>query len=190
MADDPKPDTGSFDRAAKLGGAISRLKGDRANLKTQLDAANARIAELEKRPSADDVAAKLAEAQDKLRETNHKAAWKEAAAKAKLRPEAVDDAWGLSGYKAESDDVDPKAIEAALGKLKESKGYLFAEGEAKAEEPPPKLDKGAGSERGKAPADPVKVRVTLAQRNDPQWMRENQSRLAEAIQAGHCEFLP
>lgn len=187
MDPEPKPDTGSFDRAAKLGGAISRLKTERNALRAERDDLKAK---LEKAPAADKLQADLDAARAELRGGKHKAAWKEAAAKAGLRPEAVDDAFGLSGYKAEADDVDPKAIEAAISKLKESRGYLFADESAPdpaAEKPP--LSKGAGSERGKAPADPVKVRVRSADVRDPEFMKANQARMAEAARAGNLEVI-
>lgn len=188
MADEVK-ETPSVDRAAKLGGAIARLKADRKALRDE----NATL------KAAGDPAklkADLDKASADLRTMKHRRVFDEAAKKAKVKEGALDDLWNASGYKAATDEPDGRAIETLLGDLKKSKGFYFdpedAQGDGDGDGAPPpddkKLQPGAGSSRGKPPGDPAKVRVSAAERMDPAFMKANQARMAQAQKEGRLEF--
>lgn len=60
-----------------------------------------------------------------IRDGKHKDAFNAKAKELGFNPAALSDVWEQSGYKAESDDVDDAAIEAALKPLSESKPWLL-----------------------------------------------------------------
>lgn len=180
----------------KFGKAVAKLRTQRDSLKTERDSLAARVAELEKRPAVQDLEAKLAEAQGKLRETTHRAAFEKVAAKAGLNPKAIADAWSLSGYKPEADEPDESKLAAAIEGLKSSgRDYLFAEaaagdqGQGQQARSQERLARGADGSRGRSGDNSGKLRVTPEQRSDPSWMKSNQAALAEAAKAGTLEFL-
>lgn len=117
----------------ELQGKHTKLSGDFEGLTTE----NGKLKEsATAAPTADERVAKLTEENRTLK---HRTAF-EKLARGKLRDEALDDAWSLSGYKPESDEVD----EAAIGKLIDDqvarRPYLAppaAEGSATATAPKP-----------------------------------------------------
>lgn len=72
---------------------------------------------------------KLAEENENLRvqirEGSHRTKFEQLAEKAGFNPKALADAWEMSGYKAESDEVDESAIEAALTDLASRKPWML-----------------------------------------------------------------
>jgi len=67
--------------------------------------------------------AELNTLKDQIRQDKHKSAFRKLALD-QLNPDAIDDAWDLSGYKAEGDEPDEAAISQALKGLVESRRYL------------------------------------------------------------------
>jgi len=182
MADEVVKETPSVDRAAKLGGAIANLKG-------KLKASRAEAETLRAAGDPAKLKAELDAAKGEIRITRHRRVFDEAAKKAKVKEGALDDLWSASGYKAEADEPDGKAIEKLVADLKGSKGFYFdpeEQGDGQGEGN--KLQAGAGASRGKPPGDPAKMRVSAAERTNPQFMKANQARMAEAAKEGRLEF--
>lgn len=180
MADEVK-ETPSVDRAAKLGGAIARLKGERKALRDE-------VSTLKAAGDPAKLKGELDAAKAEIRTAKHRRVFDEAAKKAKVKEGALDDLWAASGYKADADEPDAKAIEAAVGDLRKSKGFYFDPEEGDGQGGERKLQPGAGASRGKPPGDPAKMRVSAAERTDPAFMKANQARMAEAAKEGRLEF--
>jgi hypothetical protein len=60
-----------------------------------------------------------------LRGHKHRAMFDELARATGVRPEALEDAWMLSGYKAEADEPDEARLSEVVAGLKGIRGYLF-----------------------------------------------------------------
>lgn len=184
MGDEVVKETPSVDRAAKLGGAIARLKADRKALRDE-------VATLKGSGDASKLKSELDAAKAELRTTKHRRVFDEAAKKAKVKEGALDDLWNASGYKADADEPDAKAIEASIGELRKAKAFYFdpeEQGDGQGQGEGNKLQPGAGASRGKPPGDPAKMRVSAAERTNPQFMKANQARMAEAAKEGRLEF--
>jgi hypothetical protein len=86
-----------------------------------------RVAELESLlsdvPSPDESAARVAELEGKLRQRDHMDAFRRLAAE-KIRPEALEDAYTLSGWTADADEVDEQAMTSTIDNLVLARAYL------------------------------------------------------------------
>ncbi len=99
--------------------------------------------------------AKYNELSGQLRDRKHRDAFNKAAIDAKINPDALDDAFELSKYKAESDDVDDAALSELVTNLAKTKPFLLtpatnpAEATSVAKSAPAKLPQAApGAGRG------------------------------------------
>ena len=193
MADETKPKP-TYASAAKIGAKMARLARKAKDLADAGAAKDRELAELKAKPTNEALARQLSDAQGKLRETAHKDAFKAAAKELGLKASAIDDAWTLSGYKADSDAVDAKAVKTAIEGLKTGRDYLFeaaAEGSGTAETPAStKLESDPAGARGGAHSQGTKLRVKASDRTDAAWMKANGAELAQAAKEGRLEFLP
>jgi hypothetical protein len=87
-----------------------------------------RVAELEGQlaaaPAPDEAAAaRIAELEDKIRHRDHTDAFRRLAAE-KIRPDALDDAYTLSGWQADADEVDEAAMTTTIESLIAQRSYL------------------------------------------------------------------
>jgi hypothetical protein len=163
-----------------LKGTVTNLSKDRDDWKSKAET------------SAPELAAKVSELEGMIRVGTHRKAFDTAAAAQGVRPEAIDDLWTLSGYKAEGDTPDPAAISSTIETVKAAKSYLFqpAEGQGQTEKtvttPPVKtkldvvMDNGRGGGNIQIPG----FRVTKANSQDYTWMKDNASKINEARKAG------
>jgi len=131
MAEENRPEGGS-------GGNPEAAKWRKrtAALKKQVDDLEARVAGLtaerdDARKALQEAPAKdkerIAELEGLIRSRTHRDAFARLA-KDKIKPDALDDAYALSGWKAESDEVDEANMGGVIVSLIESKPYLRAEG--------------------------------------------------------------
>lgn len=154
--------------------------------------------------SPDQWKAKYEELQDTLRVRKHQDQFNAAAEKAGVMKEALADAWGLSGYKAEGDEPDDALISQSVEGLLKSRPWLKQAGNAadaaKANPDgssaapdgatpapsPASKGKGPGMERGASPggSQAAHLRVTRTQASDPAWMAANREAIQQASQAG------
>lgn len=152
--------------------ALKRAREDLALAKTDIQARDARIAELQ--PLADGSKAEALAAE--LRTLKHRGRFDAIAGELGVRPGAVEDLYALSGYKPEADTVDDAAIRAAIDGQKTARPYLFGGAEAEATSgdstPTPTLAAGPGSGRGGSTAAPP-ARYTEAQLSDPAFVMRN-----------------
>ncbi|WP_165076018.1 hypothetical protein [Paludisphaera rhizosphaerae] len=113
-------------RAAEYKARVSDLETRLAEIEIERDAA---ITSLKTAPTKD--AARIVELEGQIRLRDHRDAFGRLAA-GKIRPEALQDAFTLSGWTADADKIDEDKMGAAIGKLLETRPYLKAE-EAKSE---------------------------------------------------------
>lgn len=115
----------------KLDAATARLKEleqERDTYKAQAESTSTKLAEAKKSPG--DLQAKLDEALGTLRKLKHAEVFKslhedkELGLNPKVTPERL---MQLLGYEAEGDEPDPKTIRERVAALKDSDGYLFSE---------------------------------------------------------------
>jgi hypothetical protein len=88
--------------------AVKDLADERDSLKTEPEAAS-RIAELEAL----------------IRDRNHFDAFNKMARDAKAKDGAIKHLWQVSGYKAEVDEIDEKALQSLVSQLKQDADYAF-----------------------------------------------------------------
>jgi hypothetical protein len=133
--------------------------------------------------------AKYKELAGKQRELTHKQKFQEIAKQNNIRDDAFDDAYALSGYKAESDDVDETALTELVANLAKSKPFLLKTPEAtpapasvvEAKLLPPKaLSKPVGSGRGN-PDTESRLLISRTNRDlsNPEFMRANQKAISQ-----------
>lgn len=154
--------------------------------------------------SPDQWKAKYEELQDTLRVRSHQDTFNETAKAAGVLPDALADAWALSGYTPEGDQPDAALIKTSVEGLLKSRPWLKQAGNAadaaKANPDgssaapdgatpapsPASKGKGPGMERGASPggSQAAHLRVTRAQASDPAWMAANREAIAQASQAG------
>jgi hypothetical protein len=75
--------------------------------------------------SPDQQAARIAELEAAIRDRQHYDKFAELAKDAKAKDAAVKHLWQVSGYKAEADDIDEKALQALVAKLRKDADYAF-----------------------------------------------------------------
>ena len=147
-----------------------------------------KIAELEKAGGPEEIA-KLRQS---IRDTGHRAKFNELATAAGAKPKALDDLWEKSGYKADTDTPDEKAMSKLIEAQREQRDYLFdGDGTEPAEKigfidgPPepgiehivkPAAGRGQG---GTQRATGSQTQITDAQLRDPVWCRANQAKIAK-----------
>jgi len=164
---------------SRLKRAAAKYRKDRDELATRHETLEGEHNKFKADAESSPTAKKLAEANAKLREITHREAFK---SKAKdLRPEALDDAYKLSGYSPDADVVDDAKLDAAIVSLRESKGYLFADpGKAIGEKPSKPTGPGPGLNRGggdRPSADPF----TREQMQDPSFVTRNAELIAKTL---------
>jgi hypothetical protein len=183
MADEPKPKTRS---ALKAGERIANLKRLARDRKAEAARLSKEVEDLKARPSTEDLAKKVKDYQDKERTAKHRKSFDEAAKKAKVKPEALDDLWELAKLDTSADEPDPKAIETAVGEKVKARPYLVG-----TEEPAPKpgstgkppLNPGPNANRGER-SNNGGFTATKQQISDPQWMSAHQAEYAASTAAG------
>ena len=101
---------------------ISTLTSERDEYRTALtDVA----AERDSLKTAPDAASRIAELEASIRDRTHFDRFAELAKGAKAKDAALKHLWQVSGYKAEADDIDEKALQNLVAKLKSEADYAF-----------------------------------------------------------------
>jgi len=122
--------------ASEESAALKILQGQVESLTAQLqtltserdeyrDALSEVASERDSLRTAPDAAARIAELEGSIRERNHKDAFTKLAKGAKAKEAAIDHLWKVSGYKAEADEIDEKALTRLVADLKASADYAF-----------------------------------------------------------------
>ncbi|MGD0044731.1 MAG: hypothetical protein ABSE84_30740, partial [Isosphaeraceae bacterium] len=92
--------------------ALSEISSERDTLKSKV-------------ASPDAQAARIAELEGTIRDRAHYDKFAELAKGAKAKDAALKHLWQVSGYKAEADEIDEKALQALVAKLKTEADYAF-----------------------------------------------------------------
>lgn len=123
--------------------------------------------------------------QGRLWTVTHKDVFRTKAIAKGAKPEAIDDLYALSGYKAEGERVDEAKIDGLVGTLATSKPYAFA-GQAPTDKTTakPDLPPGPGANRGEPAKSGGSYSVRRSDAQDPAWMAANQVQLSKAVNEG------
>src|SRR5208283_3415266 len=105
-----------------LESSLSELRGHHTETLKMLDERDAKIAAIEAKPEA---SSRIAELEASIRDRSHFDKFAELAKGAKAKDAALKHLWQVSGYKAEADDIDEKALQSLVTDLKKSAGYAF-----------------------------------------------------------------
>lgn len=132
-----------------------------------------------------------------LRVRDHRDVFSRLARAAKVREDAIQDAWELAKIKADSDTPDEAQITQTIEQLLASRAYLKAEAQgagdpAKAGAGAPKPSPGPGPGLGRGSVDPSAggLVVRMDQISNTEYMRRNQAAIAAASKAGTLTILP
>jgi chorismate mutase len=82
-------------------------------------------AERDSLKTAPDAATRIAELEASIRDRTHFDKFAELAKGAKAKDAALKHLWQVSGYKAEADDIDERALQSLVAKLKQDADYAF-----------------------------------------------------------------
>jgi len=96
--------------------ALSEVAGERDTLKSQIS-------------SPDELTAELTQLKQQIRDRTHKDVFAKLAKEAKAKEAAIEHLWKVSGYKAEDEDPDEKALGKILADLKVNADYCFSDPE-------------------------------------------------------------
>jgi hypothetical protein len=157
----------------EVGEEAAQLRADLEKVNKQLETFRKQIDS-----TPDELRQELESYRAELRSLKHKDAFRSVAKGLGVREEALDDAFALSGYKAEDDDVNPEYLKEIVGSTLATRPYL--KGEVRAEKP--KLTPGLGVSRGAASKSGFAP--SQEQLQDPVWLFHNQKKLAEAARDG------
>lgn len=195
MADAKKPDEkeppSEADRIEKLSGAVARHRRDAEDAQEKLEAAEKTIKALTSerdtfKSQADTSAMKkrVAELEGIIRNGNHKAVFARLGKEKGLDPDATDYVYQLSGWKAESDEIDEEAMGTTLDEIKLKPGLsrLFGPLEPANGEKPPVKKPGTASGQGGGDKGRPGSKFTDAQLNDPVFSMKNWGAIVEDAQ--------
>lgn len=181
---------------AKVRTYVQRAKSAETELAALKAAKAADDAELAKFRAADDVPAAVKRADElaaKLREITHRKAFDAAAAKAGVKPGAIEALYKLSGYTPAADEPDEAAIGRAIKAQRATSDFLFADAATLEQgdelapatipigprlsadgrlEAGPRIEAGPGAGRGKPVAAPPR-KYTTEQLSDPMFVARN-----------------
>lgn len=145
----------------------------------------------------DGLTTQLTKAPNALREENeklkgeirlgrHKSTFETVAKELKVRPEAINDLFSLSGYKAETDEPDPESIKGIINPLLESRPHMLAQETTSTTQQQQKLPPGPGATRGASVGTQQNgvLKVSRADLSDPTYMRAHQQEIAAASKEG------
>jgi hypothetical protein len=182
----------SHDTVARLATQRSKFRAAAKNLTTERDQLRAQVVKLEAavlEAGKTGGAARIAELEGQLRDQSHRGKFDELARAAGVKPNALNDLWEKSGYKAEGDLPDEAKITAAIAKQKTDRDYLFnpageaaegLEGQEGPDTPPePKPGPGRG-QGGTQRATGGQFAATDAQLRDPAWCFANAGKMTQA----------
>jgi hypothetical protein len=170
---------------SKFRAAAKSLTTERDQLRAENTKLRAEVAEAGKTGGA----ARIAELEGQLRNQGHRAKFDALARAAGVKPNAMDDLWERSGYKAEGDLPDEAKIAAAIAEQRTKREYLFnasteaAEGAEGLEGPdtPPEPKPGPGrGQGGTQRAAGGQFGATDAQLRDPAWCFAHAAQLTQA----------
>lgn len=179
----------------KFRGAAAKLTGERDTARTELAQARADLVEAQKHAGA---AAELATLREQVKNDKHRGKFNELAKAAGAKEKALDDLWERSGYKADGDVPNEKAMAKLIEAQREARDYLFeAEGTTPAATGDDEEDDGAPSvpeleaprpgpargQGGTKRSTGSQTQFTDAQLRDPEWCFANAGKLATAAKA-------
>jgi chromosome segregation ATPase len=147
-------------------------------LKTEHDA----ILKQVKAPS--ELKAELEQVKGELRVDRHRAAFTKVATSHKVRSEALDDLWKLSGYNPETDLPDERQITSVVSETIKARPYLVAE--PVVEEP--KIKPGAELTRG-GDGSLSQFVVRKSDMQSYEYMKDHKAELAQASKEGRLKIL-
>lgn len=140
----------------------------------------------------DELRAEVERLQGELRTRDHRAVFEKVAAEARVRPDAIDDLYRISGYTPDSDTPDPNHIKSIIEDQVSRRAYLLAQEQTAAVPPqvrgkpvasrgePPSLGRGVPSDEHVSNG----LKITKEQLRNPEWVRRNQQRILEMSRAG------
>ena len=187
----------------RLTGLVSTLTSDRDKHKADLTAAVTERDQLKAQVgNPDEHRLRADKAEQSLRTMVHKAEFSKAAEAAGVPRDMVEDLFTLSGYKAEKDEVDPKAFESLLTEAKTKRPKFFVDAaqqqqgqqqdqQRSGQQQQQQRRQPAGQDRGQA-YDPARagIRVTRAQLADPKFKLDprNKDIIASALKEGRVDW--
>jgi alanyl-tRNA synthetase len=143
---------------AKLGGKVRHWKDQFTAASKELEVLRKEHAELKaKVQSPDEQTKELAAIKQQLRDSQHYEKFAELAKEAKAKQAALKHLWQVSGYRAEADEIDEKAIAKLIEQLRQEADYAFDTG-----------NHDTGNNTVSAAREPVKARSGLEFRSTPE----------------------
>jgi hypothetical protein len=183
------PPAASEGLASRLGAKVRKWKDiakkaqeDSAASKLKIDELTKQVTDLTGKADGNEAAKQRDKISADFRQFKHELKFKEMAKAAGATSDgAIKDLLQLSGYKAESEEPDEKAIGSLLEAQKKERGYLFgtpgneqAQGDG--------FRPGPASGKGNSDKDNQGMLVvTRQQYNDPVWMKNNASNIQRAV---------
>jgi DNA repair exonuclease SbcCD ATPase subunit len=155
-------------------------------LKSDYDAASQELEKLRKSPSA--LGQEVEKLRGELRQRDHKAAFGRIAKELKVKDDAVEDLYTLSGYKADTDAVDEEAVKTLIAANVEKRPYLLASEGSQNGQQKATLTPGPAMGRGKPAEGLGGFRMSAEDAASPAFMQRYQAQIAQAGRDGNLVF--
>lgn len=169
--------------AEELRQQLSRARREAKTYRLSLRDAEKQVEELSK--DHQKVTQDFTTLKTEVKTKEHKAAFGEVARSLKVRADALDDLWNLSGYQPESDEPDPEHIKTALTSALETRSWLL-----EVDTPAPKpLTPGPGAARGHTQSNGQGFMVSKQDLRNPEWMQINGKKFREATKAHEVVYV-
>ncbi|WP_165063447.1 hypothetical protein [Paludisphaera rhizosphaerae] len=142
MSDETKAETSVEPTDKNTNAEAARYRKRFAESKAKVAELEARLADVEVerddalnklKTAPGEAAARIAELEGQIRTRTHKDAWAKAA-EGKIKPTALEDAYNLSGWQADADEIDEAKLTETIDTLLASREYLRAEAQSPVEE--------------------------------------------------------
>ncbi len=169
-------------KARRLSDQAQSVTKDRDALKTETERLRVELEAAKKQADGNAARKEADQLRAELRTIKHRQTFDQVAKDAKVRPEALEDLYRLSEYKAEADVPDPEAIKALIAEQAKTRPFLFGDGQPAAgqqqtEAARPGPGRGQG---GNALSQALgKLQVTRKDMQNPLFMRANSKTLAD-----------
>jgi hypothetical protein len=151
--------------------ASKRMGDERDSWKEKAELAAREIADLKSRPDPATLARQIESLQAELRLVKHREAYNRLARVQKAPDDALAALWQLSGWKAETDDVDEAKMAATIEAQRKDPAQmrLFGAGVVPTPVGPPGSDLVPGPATGRGNNVPAPLEAFNLQENDPRW---------------------
>ena len=171
-----------------------RTNEENATLKTEFDNARKQVEDLNNQVSSnpDEWRDKYETLRNQVTTDKHKTTFSKIAKELRVRDEAVEDLYSLSGYKVEGDEPDETAIKGLIGGVVKAKPYMISPEEPQQAKVPAPVKSSSTPGPGVARTSlesATKLKVSRADMKNFDFMTRHQKEISEGLKNNTMEIV-